>query len=78
MLKKKNIELVTSILGKKKYITIRKPIKDKINLRKQNEGIVPNITHSFDASNISNNLSNNLNRNDELIEELSALLNLFS
>jgi len=46
-------ELNSSILGKRKSITRRVPIKDKINLRKQNEGIVPNLVHSFDASNIS-------------------------
>jgi DNA-directed RNA polymerase len=28
-------------------------IKNKIDLRKQNQGIVPNIVHSFDASNIA-------------------------
>ena len=46
-------EKSSSILGKKKSITIRKPIENKINLKKQNEGISPNITHSFDASNVS-------------------------
>jgi DNA-directed RNA polymerase len=46
-------ELASSILGKRKSIIKRTPIKDKINLKKQNEGIVPNIVHSFDASNIS-------------------------
>jgi DNA-directed RNA polymerase len=45
--------LTSSILGKRKTITRRVPIKDKISLRKQNEGIVPNVVHSFDASNIS-------------------------
>jgi DNA-directed RNA polymerase, mitochondrial len=46
-------ELISSILGKRKSITRRTPIKDKINLKKQNEGIVPNVVHSFDASNIA-------------------------
>jgi DNA-directed RNA polymerase len=50
---KNKIDLTTTILGKRKSITIQKPIKEKINLRKQNEAIVPNIVHSFDASNIS-------------------------
>jgi DNA-directed RNA polymerase len=50
---KKSVELTTRILVRTKYITIKKPIKDKINIRKQDEGIMPNIVHSFDASNIS-------------------------
>jgi DNA-directed RNA polymerase, mitochondrial len=50
---KKEKELTSTILGKRKSVTLRIPIKDKINLKKQNEGIVPNIVHSFDASNIS-------------------------
>jgi hypothetical protein len=38
-------ELTTSILGKRKSITIKSPIKvkDETNLRKQNNAIVPNI-----------------------------------
>jgi DNA-directed RNA polymerase len=46
-------ELTTSILGKRKSITIKSPIKDETDLRKQNNAIVPNIVHSFDASNIA-------------------------
>lgn len=49
----KKEKLSSNLLGKRKTITKRIPIKDKINLKKQNEGIVPNIIHSFDASNIS-------------------------
>jgi hypothetical protein len=45
--------ITSKILGKRKSITRRTPIVDEINLKKQNEGIVPNIVHSFDASNIS-------------------------
>jgi hypothetical protein len=45
--------LSSSMLGKRKTISKRVPIKDMINLKKQNEGIVPNLVHSFDASNIS-------------------------
>jgi len=47
------VELVSTFLGRKKSITIRKLIKGKINLKKQNEGIMPNLVHSFDASNIA-------------------------
>ena len=46
-------KIPTNILGKRKQITVKKAIKGKINLRKQNEGICPNLVHSFDASNIS-------------------------
>jgi DNA-directed RNA polymerase len=53
MYQQKKVPLVTSILGRRSQTTIRKPIKDQINLKKQNEGIVANVTHSFDASNIS-------------------------
>jgi len=47
------IALVSSILGNRKSITISTPNKNKINLKKQNEGIIPNIVHSLDASNIA-------------------------
>lgn len=46
-------DIKTNILGRSKTITLRKPLKDKVNLRKQNQGIVPNLIHSLDASNIS-------------------------
>jgi DNA-directed RNA polymerase, mitochondrial len=46
-------ELVTNILGKRKSITINKIDKNTINLQKQNSGIVPNLVHSLDASNIA-------------------------
>jgi len=46
-------ELTTSILGKRKSISIKELDKDKMDLRKQNNAIVPNLVHSFDASNIS-------------------------
>jgi DNA-directed RNA polymerase len=48
-----SINKTTSILGRKKSITIKEPIRNDINLRKQNEAIMPNIVHSFDASNIA-------------------------
>lgn len=47
----KKKELIFSVLGKKKSITITKK-NDKTNIRKQNLGIMPNIVHSMDASNI--------------------------
>jgi len=49
----KERELTTSILGKRKSITIRSPIKEETDLRKKNNAIIPNIVHSFDASNIA-------------------------
>jgi DNA-directed RNA polymerase len=49
----KERELTTSILGKLKSITIRSPIKEETDLRKKNNAIIPNIVHSFDASNIA-------------------------
>src|SRR5258705_13294199 len=55
-------ELVTSMLSKRNSISIKTPIQNKINLRKQNAGIVSNIVHSLDATNIAllvNNLINN-------------------
>jgi len=42
-----------SFLGKKRNITINTVIKDKINIKKQNAAIMPNITHTLDAANIS-------------------------
>src|SRR5271154_4944150 len=57
----------SSILGKKRGITLQKPDKNKIDLSKQNAGIMPNITHTLDAANISLvivdclNISKNLN-----------------
>lgn len=44
--------VTTSILGRKKSISLKKP-KDSLDLRKQNHGIIPNLIHSLDASNIS-------------------------
>jgi DNA-directed RNA polymerase len=43
----------SSILGKKRSITLQKADKNKIDLAKQNAGIMPNITHTLDAANIS-------------------------
>ena len=51
--KYKNIIETTSALGKKKSINIKEPIKEKIDLRKQNEATEPNITHSLDSSHIA-------------------------
>lgn len=48
-----NEDVTTNILGKTKSMTLKKPILDKVNLRKQNHGIIPNLIHSLDASNIS-------------------------
>jgi DNA-directed RNA polymerase len=46
-------ELTTTILGKRKNITINELNREVINIRKQNNSMVPNIVHSFDASNIA-------------------------
>jgi DNA-dependent RNA polymerase len=46
-------ELTTSILGKRGNISIVEMNKEEIDIRKQNNAIVPNIVHSFDAANIS-------------------------
>ena len=32
---------------------MRKPLKNKINLRKQNHGVIPDLIHTLHASNIS-------------------------
>jgi DNA-directed RNA polymerase len=59
-LKKRNLE--TSILGKRKSISITEMNRNLIDLRKQNNSIVPNVVHSFDASNIAllvENISSN-------------------
>lgn len=46
--------LRTTILGKKKSITLHRYKKDgSVILSKQNKGIIPNIIHSLDAANIS-------------------------
>jgi len=55
-------EIITSILGKRNSITINELNRKKIDIRKQNNSIVPNIVHSFDASNIAlliKNISSN-------------------
>lgn len=44
-------EIKFSVLGKKKSITISKNL-NKINIQKQNLSVLPNLTHSMDASNI--------------------------
>lgn len=46
-------EISTSILGKRNSIIIEEMNKEEIDIRKQNNAIVPNIVHSFDASNIA-------------------------
>nr|QWO71405.1 RNA polymerase [Termitomyces sp. K1Ag] len=46
-------ELTTSILGKRRSITLREFDYTGIDLRRQNNAIVPNVVHSFDASNIA-------------------------
>jgi len=53
----KNKELKFSVLGKVKSITIKKKT-NKTNIRKQNLGIMSNIVHSMDASNIIYLLNN--------------------
>lgn len=45
--------LVTSILGKRTSISLKELNKLQIDLRKKNIAIVPNVVHSFDASNIA-------------------------
>ena len=55
--KTKKIQLTSSTYGKRKYLTFQDYDLDdkgnfKLNLLKQNLGIVPNIVHSFDAANI--------------------------
>ena len=42
-----------TLLGKNRKISIKKPLLDRINLRAQNGGIVPNLVHSFDGSNVA-------------------------
>jgi DNA-directed RNA polymerase len=49
----KEEKLNSSFLGRRRLLTILEPLKDKVNLRKQNQSIVPNIVHSFDAGNIA-------------------------
>jgi DNA-directed RNA polymerase len=64
---KKLKTISSSLQGRRKSISIRKFVEDKIDLRKQNEAIVPNLVHSFDASNISllikglDDVQNNIN-----------------
>jgi len=48
-----SIEIISSMFGNRNSVTLSKPILDKINLRKQNTGIVPNIVHSLDATNVA-------------------------
>lgn len=49
-----NYVIRTTMLGKRKSITIHKYKKDgSVVLSKQNKGIIPNIIHSLDAANIS-------------------------
>jgi DNA-dependent RNA polymerase len=55
----------SNIIGKKSSITILRYNKDKINL-KNNEAIVPNLVHSFDASNISLLIKQLLNTNNNI------------
>ena len=49
----KNVELVTNILGRRRSISISKPLKDKPSLRRQNQSIIPNIIHSLDATHVT-------------------------
>ena len=55
----------TNILKRTKSINISKP-SSVVNLRKQNLGIVPNLVHSMDASNISLFINNLLEKNKKL------------
>lgn len=43
----------TAILGRNSSITLKKPRKKDVDLKRQNHGIIPNLIHSLDASNIS-------------------------
>jgi DNA-dependent RNA polymerase len=67
----KKRELETSILGKRKSISITELNRNLTDIRKQNNSIVPNIVHSFDASNIAllvENISSNFkNKKMDLI-----------
>jgi DNA-directed RNA polymerase len=45
-------EIKYSVLGKRKSITLNTQ-NNKVDLRKQNLGVIPNIVHSMDAANIS-------------------------
>nr|QWO71408.1 RNA polymerase [Termitomyces sp. K2P1] len=59
-------ELTTSILGKRRSITLREFDQTAIDLRRQNNAIVPNVVHSFDASNIAllvENISSSFSEN---------------
>lgn len=55
-------EITTSILGRRKSISLKEKNRNLTDIRKQNSAIVPNIVHSFDASNIAllvKNISSN-------------------
>lgn len=61
-----NREIETTILGKRKSISIVEMNRNLTDIRKQNNSIVPNVVHSFDASNIAllvENLSANFKDN---------------
>jgi len=60
----KNVELVTNILGRRRSISINKPLKDKPSLRRQNQSIIPNIIHSLDATHVTKIVLNFLNKYD--------------
>lgn len=62
----KSRDLTTSILGKRRGITLREMDRNVTDIRKQNNSIVPNVVHSFDASNIAllvENISSNFSVN---------------
>ncbi|RKF57508.1 putative DNA-directed RNA polymerase [Golovinomyces cichoracearum] len=48
-----SVNLITQIIGKRKSVSLVKPIKNKISLRKQNTSIIPNLVHSLDASHVT-------------------------
>jgi DNA-directed RNA polymerase len=64
----------SSILGQKRGITLQKPNKNKIDLAKQNAGIMPNITHTLDAANISLVIVDCLNIQKHLNNDLNIEL----
>jgi DNA-directed RNA polymerase len=74
-IKTKSVTLKTRISNKNKSVNIVKPTNE-IDLIQQNNGIVPNIVHSMDASNISI-LINNLIKSKNNID-ISTIHDCFS
>jgi DNA-directed RNA polymerase len=75
--KTKDKEIKFSVLGKSKSITIKQKL-DKINLYKQNLGIMPNIVHSMDASNITLLIKSILSFNNNKLIPLLTIHDCFA